>query len=241
MDINPKTGKIDRKYTDGGLVGAKVRKSLCEYVVSKGKIFVANTHAAVEETQALPVFRFMEAGWASKRASWKKGDAPPLLAGLCKGHFDSPIGLGVRADQISQAERGRHAEIIMKSIIVFLRHGLLYYYYSGATAGGYADGTFLTDLIPETGPGSGEYGPINHMFPMTPVELHKGWILGKERIVTAVSLNTLWKKKGKPVVLIFDIRGRETDPAGRYQIKRENGHWRVILDLNDWSEIGVVE
>ena len=100
VDINAETGRIDRKYTDGGLVGAKVRKSLCEYVVSKGKIFVANTHAAVEETQALPVFRFMEAGWASKRASWKKGDAPPLLAGLCKGHFDSPIGLGVRADQI---------------------------------------------------------------------------------------------------------------------------------------------
>jgi hypothetical protein len=41
-------------------------------------------------------------------------------------------------------------------------------------------------LMARAEPGSGEYGPINHMFPLTPIALHKGWIAAKERTMTAI-------------------------------------------------------
>ena len=226
-DVNPNTGQIDRKYTDAGLVGAKVREALCQHVVSKGKVFVANTHAAVAQTQPLPVFRFMEAGWSSKGAAWKRGEEPPLLPYLCKGHLDSPIGLGIVTSQFTAADNARRAEILMRAVITYLRHAILYYHY----------GTNIS----ETGPGSGEYGPINHMFPITPIELGKGFIIGKERIITAVSLDRRWDKPGEPVVRFFDMTGRETDGSGRYDIRTRNGERRVILQLKDWAEIAVVE
>jgi hypothetical protein len=95
--------------------------------------------------------------------------------------------------------------------------------------------------IPETGPGSGEYGPINHMFPITPVELHEGWIVGKERIITARGLDVHWEKNGQPVAHLFDLTGREVDWGDRCQITKEDNGWRVKLALKDWMEIAVVE
>lgn len=62
----------------------------------------------------------------------------------------------------------------MKSLVTYLRHGLLCYPldYAGS--------------MPETGPDSGEYGPINQVFPMTPVRLFEGGIEAKERTITYV-------------------------------------------------------
>ena len=85
------------------------------------------------------------------------------------------------------------------------RHGPLYFHYS------YPD-------LTETGPGSGEYGPINHMFPFTPVALHAGWMEGRERILTCVSGNYIWKNSVKPIVHLFGLDGREK--SNRAEIKR---------------------
>jgi len=115
----------------------------------------------------------------------------------------------------------------MKSVITYLRHGLLWYHYA-------------TD-IPEGGGGSGEFGPINRMFPLTPVELHKGWVLGKERIISCVSVDTLWEQEGEPAVRVFDLSGREKDSGDCCRIKKEAGEWRISLRLEDWQEIAVVE
>ena len=225
VDIDPQTGRIVRKYMDAGLVGAPVRKALCEYVLSKGKILVANTHAAVEETQSLHVFRFMEAGWNAKDAAWSDGQEPPVLPHLCKGLFDSPIGLGVAPQQMTAADKPQQAEIVMRAVITYLRHGLVYYHYSSD--------------IPETGPGSGEYGPINHMFPITPVRLFKGGIIGKERTVTCVSGRYEWKLPAKPTVRVFGLDGREK--KGDFGLNRAEGGWMVDLKLRDWFEIAAIE
>jgi hypothetical protein len=79
------------------------------------------------------------------------------------------------------------------------------------------------------------------MFPITPVELHDGWILGKERIITARSLEVLWEKTSKPVVHMFNVVGKEVKAKERSQVSRENDRWRIRLKLNDWEEIAVVE
>jgi hypothetical protein len=201
---------------------------------------VANTHAAVPEMQALPVFRFMEAGSTARSTAWNVGQKPPLRSHLCKGHFDAPIGLGVPSSLIGPQDKARHAQIITKAVIFFLRHGLLYYHYSSVNAGANPEGTFATDVVPKQGPGAGGYGPVNHMFPMTPVELHAGWIVGRERTVACVSGAYRWAPARRPNVLVFDIRGRRVkDPL--VEVNREGDGWRVALTLEDWAEIAVIE
>jgi hypothetical protein len=227
VDIDPATGKITRRYTDGAFVGVGARKALMEYVLSQGGIMVANTHCAAEELQSYPVVRFMEAEWVLEPLKIGRGVEPPLHQYMCKGQLNSPVALGFRPDRLGEEGRRNYAEVIMKSVITYLRHGLLWYHY-------------VTD-IPESGEGCGAYGPINRMFPLTPVELHKGWIMGKERIISCVSLDTFWDQDGEPAVRVFDLSGREKDSGDCCEIKKKEGKWRISLRLEDWREIAVVE
>ncbi|MFP3903354.1 MAG: sugar-binding protein, partial [Armatimonadota bacterium] len=51
----------------------------------------------------------------------------------------------------------------------------------------------------------------SHMFPITPMELHEGYIIGEERIVTKVSGTYGWGDASDHEVFVFDDTGRE-DP-----------------------------
>lgn len=113
----------------------------------------------------------------------------------------------------------------MNAAIAYLRHGVLYYNYE----------TF----IPETGPGSGEYGPFNHMFPITPVRLGEGFVQGKERVVTCVSRTFDWPGEDAPKILLFDNTGRPK-PHDMKGIKTDTG-WQVPVTLDDWQEIAILE
>ena len=113
---------------------------------------------------------------------------------------------------------------MMKTVITYLRHGALTYHY-------------VTE-IPKEGPGSGEYGPFNNMFPITPLELHEGWILGKERIITAISGTYEWRHPQKPEVLVFDITGRPLPALA--DLRQTKDGWTVVLKLEDWESIGVI-
>ena len=115
----------------------------------------------------------------------------------------------------------------MRGIIVYLRHGMVYYHYA------YGD-------IPEEGEGSGEYGPVNHMTPITPVRLFEGGIVGKERIVTCISEVFVWEHAEEPAVTTFDPRGRERESTARVE-RRGGNTWRIAVELADWEEIAVIE
>lgn len=54
-------------------------------------------------------------------------------------------------------------------------------------------------------------------------------------------MNRIWKKNGKPTVLIYDTKGNRVNTKGRYTIKPENGKWRIDLKLKNWAEIAVIE
>lgn len=224
-DIDKKTGEIVRKYTDGSFAGIGARQDLIDSILSKGKILVANTHAAVEEMQSKPVYRFLEGGRIYNPLSLKVGQEPPYNAYLAKGHLGSPIALGERHWFWGSETKHRYARYIMKDIVVFLRHGLLYY-------------CFNTE-IPDRGEGNGAYGPINHMFPITPVSLGKGFIEGKERIITSVSGAFSWRQERRPSVLAFDMEGRPKD--AHFNVEKLSLGWRVRIKLNDWEEIAIVE
>jgi hypothetical protein len=125
------------------------------------------------------------------------------------------------------------AQRVMRAVMVLLRHGMIYYHYG------------LTE-IPETGQGSGEYGPINHMFPLTPVAIHKGWIEGKERIIAAIHGTYVLfppKPNVQPRVLCFDIWGRPiTVPVIVSPVRTTGGPaWEVGVRIKDWAEFAIIE
>jgi len=89
------------------------------------------------------------------------------------------------------------------------------------------------------GPLGGEFGPVNHMFPATPIELHEGWILAEERLITCVSGTFPWAHDREPRVVRFDERGREC-PA-EFSVETHVGRRSIRITLRDWWQIAVVE
>jgi hypothetical protein len=220
VDIDPTTGQITRKYADLGMLSAGARRRWVEAVRSRGKVVVANSTPAVNELQSLPIWRFMEA-----ESSYEPlGDGPPNAFSCARGHLASPIGLGYRANRVAGGTH-HEAEIFTRSVIANLQYGLLYYYY--------------TANLSESGEGSGDYGPVNHMFPFTPVELHRGWVLGKERLITCLSGEYPWPYATPPKCHLFDRNGREKKVA--FRVCRDKEGCRVTIKLDDWHEIAVLE
>jgi hypothetical protein len=225
VDLDADTGRITRKYTDAGYAGAQSRADLIKYVLQGDGVFVANSYPVCREEQALPAFRFSESEYNFDPLELKTGQRPLLFDRMCGSQLSTPIGLGYRPERLETRGTDQYARVMMKTVATYLRFGALTYHY-------------VTE-IPETGPGAGEYGPLNHMYPITPVELREGAVIGKERIVTAVSGRFVWPQERKPKVLVFDMTGR-SDQAPTV-VEQKNGRWEVKLDLHDWEQIGVIE
>ncbi len=221
-EIDPGTGRLGRRFVDCGLAGIETRIELCRYALERGKLAVANTYASSMEEQAMPVQRFSETWAMFDPMAVADGEKPPLNPFLLRGALASPIGLGI-AGASGKRDAARR---LMKAVVFYLRHGLLYYHYA-------------LDDLPESGDGSGEYGPVNRMFPLTPLALHEGWIEGEERIITAVSGDFKLASKEKPAVYLYDLSGREKPP--RFAAEAEKGGWKVAARLRDWAEIAVIE
>ncbi|HWB54960.1 MAG TPA: hypothetical protein VG722_12230 [Tepidisphaeraceae bacterium] len=225
VDIDPQTGQITNRYTDYALAGIGSRKELIKYVLKQGKIVVTNDYPVSRDVQSLRAIHFTEEDSAfTRELNWPDGQEPPASELISSGQLSTPLLLGIRPD-IYEHGNDNYAHTLMKGIIALLRHGMVYYDYQ-------------TD-IPETGAGSGEYGPLNHMFPITPVELHEGWIIGKERIITAVSGNYVWNHRKAPLVLVYDMSGRPI-PA-HAEIHQSNQQWTIKLDIRNWASIAVIE
>ncbi len=220
-ELDQETGRIKRKYFDTNLAGISARVNLCKYALDRGKIVVANTYATSAQEQPLPIYRFSEDWTAFDPMLTPDGEKPPLVGYLLQGTLSSPIALGVR-----DHNKPDWARRTMKGVVGYLRHGLLYYHYH-------------VHHIPITGPGSGENGPINHMFPITPVGVHEGWVEGKERTITCISGDFNWKHERQPKVYLFDLNGREIEHKFKSDKTKEG--WRVKIDLKDWAQIAVIE
>jgi hypothetical protein len=224
VDLDERGG-IKRKYTDCSLVGASGRAKIIKRILSKGGKVVINGFPVVRETQSLPAFRFAEMENDPVNPLQYMDDKPPAFTYEAKGHLASPIILGIRPGRFGAEGKARHAEIMIKAVITALRNGLLYYYYDSR--------------IPSSGPGAGDYGPVNHMFPFTPRELHAGWLVGKERILTCISGTFFWDHPQPPTCLLFDRTGREK--KHNFTVTQREGGWNIAVKLRDWNEIAVLE
>jgi hypothetical protein len=220
VDIDPTTGKVTRQYSNIPYLTTDARRGWVEEALKRGKIVVVNGEPAVTEMQSLPIMRFMETGNYDVSVP-----GAPEANNVYKGQLGTPIGLGYQ--WTAKAQEGG-AKLFNRSVIANLKYGMLYYYY--------------TTRFPEDGPLGGEFGPVKNMFPLTPVELGEGFIIGKERIVTCVSRVFLWPHALKPKVLLFDESGRKVlSDSQKIAITKEKSGWNVSIHLRDWYQIAIIE
>ena len=206
-------GNVTERIADVGLISAQARAEWVKFGLDRGKTVVANSQPAVAELQSLRSFRFMETQGYDPLVS----EGLPGRSTMVKGQLHSPIGLGHSFPNTAGAD------FFMRTLIAHLRYGLLYYCYS--------------TNFPAEGERGGEFGPLNHMFPFTPIELHEGWILGDERLITCVSGSFAWPHPEEPRVMQFDRRGRARDADA--EIARDGDAWRIDVTLDDWWEVAV--
>jgi len=211
-------GEIMRKYYDYAVTGISGREEIIRHVKSKNKILVANTQPTSLKT-AKGSMRFVEMENDNIAHFILGEEQPPVTRHGAKSQLSpSPIMLGLRPKLYSENPQD-FAFLLQRGVITALRHGLLYYYYTHGIA-----------------PGTGEYGILNCMYPMTPVELGEGYIIGKERILTAVSRS--FSTSAKPVqVIVFDRNGRKKQEVKSVQ---EGQTWKTDIRLKDWTETAVI-
>jgi hypothetical protein len=99
-------------------------------------------------------------------------------------HLYTPIALGDHLTERSELDAYR---VMLRA----LDFGCVYYWYNDLT------------VIPT------HRHLTRYMFPITPLELHEGYLLGRERIVTNRSGLFGWGDQGRHEVHVFDDQGRE--------------------------------
>jgi len=216
-------GKINEKYTHMGPLTAVARADWLRMILGRGKLALTNFGApTTRELQTIPYMNFCEA--AGKGVGRQNLDSiPPDASGCTMNHLSTPLALGPHRVEEIDAVR------LMARVRAYLRYGTLYVH------------TSLRNSFPQSGPKSGEYGPINHMYPITPVELHRGWVKGKERIVSCVSYETIWERREAPKALRFDAVGREIPVKDAVKISGKPGAWNIEVKIDDWKEFLIIE
>ena len=234
-------GQIADKFTDLALVSAPARASIIKYILGKGGYASTNGHPDVRELRSLPYLTFSETDWEylpdyDAIVKLLSPEKPAFGYAMAAGHLHTPVAGGIamwRSDLFQAAPKdfkeNNQAEINQKYVIACLRNGQLMY----PTAG-----------IPQDGPGKGEWGIINEMYPFTPVELHDGYLIGKERIITAVSGPFFWNISDHPqkpsICHAFDNKGYRIEPKS-FTVTKVGNQWKVDLQLKqDWMGTAVI-
>jgi hypothetical protein len=230
-------GRIADKFTDIALVSAPARAAIIKYAWSKGGWSVTNGHPVARELRSIPYMSTQETDWEmvpdfDGLLKLLSPEEPGMNYHMAMGHLHAPISFGIamwRQDLFHSPPAPKNfgpdnaAEINQKYVIACFRNGSLY---------------FATAVIPTEGPGKGEYGIMKEMFPFTPVELHEGYLIGKEKILTAISGTFYWNVSDHPQkpsqCHAFDIKGYKTTPKS-FTVTRVGDQWKVDLKLQqDW-------
>ncbi len=127
-----------------------------------------------------------------------------------QAHLHSPIALGDHLTERSETDAYR----VMLAALDF---GCVYHWYNDLT-------------VRPTHPHL-----VHYMYPITPVELHAGYILGKERIITKVSGLFGWNDASEHEVHVFDDTGREVEGFHAPQHQEGGKTWTELRIAEDWS------
>jgi hypothetical protein len=75
----------------------------------------------------------------------------------------------------------------------------------------------------------------SYMYPITPVELHEGFIIGRERIITRRSGSFGWGDASQCEVYVFDQDGREVSKFSAPTIRRDGKTYTELRLPEYWS------
>jgi hypothetical protein len=129
------------------------------------------------------------------------------ITNCVRGYLHSPIALGDHLTERSEADAYR-------GMLAALNYGCVYHWYNDLT------------VVPEY------HTLTRYMYPITPVELHEGYIIGRERILTNRSGLFGWGDDSRHEVHVFDDSGVE---AIGYNAPE------LVLDGRTYSEIRIGE
>jgi hypothetical protein len=79
------------------------------------------------------------------------------------------------------------------------------------------------------------------MYPTTPLELHAGYVIGKERIVTKESGRFGWNDASKHTVRVFNAVGQEVKEHGMKTVTIDGKTFTDIRLAGDWSAVIIKE
>ncbi|MBM3861191.1 MAG: hypothetical protein FJ395_16305 [Verrucomicrobia bacterium] len=132
------------------------------------------------------------------------------IGNCTRTHFYSPIALG---DHLTE----RSEEDAYHNMVKALDYGCVSHWYNDM------------QVMPK-------YETITKfMYPITPVELHEGYIIGKERILTNRSGLFGWGDRSKHEVHVFDDTGREVPNFKAPTVERDGATFTELRIAEGWS------
>lgn len=127
-------------------------------------------------------------------------------------HLYSPIALGDHLTEHSQQDA-------YATMLAALDYGCVYHWYNDMTV------TPTHRTI------------TSQMFPITPLELHQGYIIGEERIVTKVSGRYGWGDASQHEVHVYNERGEEVPDFAAPFTTEDGKTWTELRIGEDWSAV----
>jgi len=221
-------GSIKRYRYSYALTGATARAAIIKHITDKGGLVLTNGQSMSREEQGLFRLAFQEMENDSVNPLLFMDECPPEFRWQSISHLGCPVALGIRPRKYLNVKKrpNRAAEVLTKGVITALRNGLLYYVY-------------IYDINTDGKSDSGSFDMFERMYPFTPVELNAGYLIGKERIITAVSRSFTVAGKQKPRCTHYNKRG--IPAAADFVISGKPGAWQVEVKLRDWNEIAIIE
>ncbi len=137
------------------------------------------------------------------------------ISNCARNHLYSPVALG---DHLTE----RTEEDAYGVMLGALDYGCLYVWYF--------------DLPPQMAIPT-HYHLTHYMYPCTPMEIHKGYVIGKERIITKESGMFGWGDSSKHEVHAFDDKGREVKDFSAPTITRNGKTYTELRLAEDWSAV----
>jgi len=221
-------GSIKRYRYSYALTGASARAAIIKHVTDKGGQVLTNGQSMSREEQPLKRLAFQEMENDSINPLLFMDEKPPEFRWQSVSHLGCPLALGLRPRRYIDVTKrpNRAAEVQTKGVITALRNGLLYYVY-------------IYDINADGKSDSGSFDMFERMFPFTPVELNEGFVVGKERVITAVSRKFSVGGKQKPRCTHYNKRG--IPKTADFAVSGKPDNWQVDVKINDWNEIAIIE
>jgi hypothetical protein len=132
------------------------------------------------------------------------------ISNCTQAHLYSPIALGDHLTEEGEVDAYR-------TMLAALDYGCVYHWYNDLT------------VVPT------HKHLTSYMFPITPMELHEGFIIGRERIVTRRSGLFGWGDQSEREVHVFDQDGREVNGFSAPQVERDGKTYTELRLPENWS------